>query len=348
VDETPKPPRRKRYPGKNPRTFSEKYKELSGQAFASDVEKVIARGQTPAGTHRAVMVSEVLEALALRPGDVVLDCTLGYGGHAQAILQAIQPTGRLLAMDRDSTEIAKTESRLGELGYSQESMVMRPMNFAGAAQFLAELSPEGVDAMMVDLGVSSMQIDDPSRGFGYKEDGPLDMRMNPTQAITARSLLSQISQIQLTNLLTDNADEPNAQNIARAILKIHAKQPIATTFALAEAIRTIPHSALTGGVDGAIRRVFQAIRMSVNDEMGALESFLHRLPTCLKPGGRVAILSFHSGEDRRVKTCFKDGFRQGVFQSIARDLVSPSAEEIRSNPRCRSAKLRYATKSRSS
>ncbi len=342
-----KPGRRPRYRGKNPRTFGEKYKEHQPERYADDVAKVIAGGKTPAGTHRPIMVGEILEVLAPRPGEVAVDVTLGYGGHARELLAAVQPGGRLLGVDVDPVELPRTEARLRALGFPPEAVVVRRMNFAGLPQFLAAEAPEGADVLLADLGLSSMQIDDPARGFTFKEDGPLDMRMNPARGRSASDLLSTLSAAGLARILADNADEPLAVEISAAILRAHAQTPLTSTRALAAVI----HSAFErsprraeGTADDAVRRVFQAIRIAVNDEFGALESLLRVLPSCLKPGGRVAILTFHSGEDRRVKSAFKDGLRDKTYASIAQGVIRASVEERRANPRSSAAKLRYAVR----
>jgi 16S rRNA (cytosine1402-N4)-methyltransferase len=196
-----------------------------------------------------------------------------------------------------------------------------------------------------------MQIDDPDRGFTFKADGPLDMRMNPIRGRSASDLLSTLNEPGLTQILTENADEPHARELSRAILTAHARSPLTTTRALAEVVseacaRLSPRS--SGQAEDAVRRVFQAIRIAVNDEFSALTTFLRNLPYCLKPGGRVAILTFHSGEDRRVKLAFKDGLRDGTYASIAKDVIRASAEERRANPRSSSAKLRFAVRGSSS
>jgi 16S rRNA (cytosine1402-N4)-methyltransferase len=343
-----RPKRRPRYRGRNPRQFHEKYKEHQPERYADDVAKVLASGKTPAGTHRPVMVSEILKALNPRPGDIAVDCTLGYGGHARELLAAVQPGGRLLAVDTDSIELPKTEARLRALGVPPESLVVKRMNFAGMAQFLAVEAPGGADLLLADLGVSSMQIDNPARGFTFKTDGPLDMQMNPTRGQPASALLSRVDEAELSELLADNSDERLADEYAHAILLAHSHSPLTTTGALAEVVsaafdRFSRRS--DGTAEDAVRRVFQAIRIAVNDEFGALAALLRTLPMCLAPGGRVAILTFHSGEDRRVKLAFKQGFSDGVFASIAEDVVRPSPEERRSNPRSSAAKLRFAVRS---
>ncbi len=342
-----KPRRRPRYRGTHPRQFSEKYKEHQPERYAEDIAKVIASGKTPAGTHRPIMVAEILAALAPQPGEIAVDCTLGYGGHARELLAAVQPNGRLLAIDADPLEIPKTEARLRELGFAPESLVVRRMNYAGVAQLIAAESHDGADVLLADLGLSSMQIDDPSRGFTFKSDGPLDMRMNPARGLSASQLISKLSNAELTRLLTENSDEPRAAELAEAILAAHARKPLTTTHGLAEVIRDAfsrIRLISTETAEGAVRRVFQALRIAVNDEFGALDMFLRNLPYCLKPGGRVAILTFHSGEDRRVKIAFKNGLRDGLFASISEEVTRASMDEQRSNPRSASAKLRVAVR----
>ncbi|AMV38003.1 16S rRNA (cytosine(1402)-N(4))-methyltransferase RsmH [Planctomyces sp. SH-PL62] len=342
-----KPKRRARYRGRNPRHFHEKYKEHQPDRYPDDVAKVIAGGKTPAGAHRPIMVAEILDALGPRPGDVAVDCTLGYGGHAREILAAVQPGGRLLGLDADPIELPRTEARLRSLGFPADSLVVRRSNFAGLPRFLADEAPEGADVLLADLGLSSMQIDDPARGFSFKATGPLDMRMNPTRGRSASALLSELGEAGLARLLVENSDEPHAREIAEAILRAHAREPLETTQALAAVVREAAARRLRISGDAAsdlVRRVFQAIRIAVNDEFGSLDALLRALPTCLKPGGRVAILSFHSGEDRRVKSAFKAGLREGVYASIAEEVVRASAEERRDNPRSSSAKLRFAVR----
>ncbi|WP_240907095.1 16S rRNA (cytosine(1402)-N(4))-methyltransferase RsmH [Paludisphaera rhizosphaerae] len=341
-----KPKRRVRYLGRNPRHFHEKYKEHQPDRYPDDVAKVIAGGKTPAGTHRPIMAAEILTMLEPRSGEVAVDCTLGYGGHARLLLAAVQPGGRLLGMDADPIELARTEARLRGLGFPPESLVVRRMNFAGLPRFLADESPAGADVLLADLGVSSMQIDDPDRGFSFKVAGPLDMRMNQAKGRPASVLLSGLSRPALARILAENADEPHALAMAGAILRAHSAGPIETTQGLAEVVRGEAErlGLSSDAAEDVVRRVFQAIRIEVNDEFGALTEFLRVLPACLKPGGRVAILTFHSGEDRRVKSAFKDGLRDGVYASIADDVVRASAAERRDNPRSSSAKLRYAVR----
>lgn len=341
-----RPPRRPRYSGTHPRRFTEKYKEHSADRYPAEAAKIIASGKTLAGTHRPIMVREILKVLAPKPGECAVDCTLGYGGHARELLASIQPNGRLLAVDADPVELPKTEARLRELGFPAETLVVRSMNFAGLPALLATEAPDGVDCLLADLGLSSMQIDDPGRGFTFKEDGPLDMRMNPLRGLSAAQLLSRLEVAELSQLLSDNADEPYAREIAKRILSAQQLSPLKTTQQLVAAIQG---ATARGGRPSqrdadTIRRVFQALRIAVNDEFGALDALLRAVPQCLKPGGRAAILTFHSGEDRRVKQAFKQGLQAGVYREISSEVTRATAGEQRENPRSASAKLRYAIK----
>lgn len=337
--------RRPRYAGKNPRRFEEKYKERDPQRYAETVAKVLASGKTPAGTHRPIMVAEILEVLTPQPGEVAVDCTLGYGGHARELLARLQPGGRLLGLDADPVELPKTEARLREAGFGPDTFTAIRSNFAGLPHALAEFgirnSEFGIskaDCILADLGVSSMQIDDPERGFSTKGDGPLDMRMNPLRGQPASALLSKISPEALADLLHANADEPRAHVLAAAL----AGRTFTTTRELVAAIRAALPTMHKGEADLSVRRVFQALRIAVNDEFGALDTLLRNLPACLNPGGSVAILTFHSGEDRRVKHAFAAGRRDGNYAAISEEVIRPSAEERRDNSRSSSAKLRWA------
>lgn len=338
--------RRVRYRGTHPRRFAEKYKEQNPDRYAADVQKVIASGKTPAGSHRPICVQEILELLAPKPGEVAVDATLGYGGHALEIIRALLPNGRLYGLDVDPVELPRTEARLRATGIPAESLIVRRTNFAGLPQFLAGEGVTGVDMVLADLGVSSMQIDNPDRGFSFKYDGPLDLRMNPQRGQPASVLLAEVGESELVQMLEENADEPRAALIAKAICQARSQNAISTTKGLARAIQAALNSTHQSkeNIDAAIRRTFQALRIAVNDEFGALETFLRHLPGCLNPGGRVAILTFHSGEDRRVKKSFQAGERDGIFARIAHEVIRPTPEEIRANPRASSAKLRWAVK----
>ena len=338
--------RRPRYPGKNPRRFEDKYKELNPERYASDVEKILASGKTPAGTHRPIMVDEVLRCLQPVSGDVAVDCTLGGGGHAEAILQRVAPGGRVIGLDVDPLELPRTELRLRAAGFGEDVFVARQGNFAGLPQVLAAEGLAAADLVLADLGVSSMQIDNPARGFSYKEPGPLDMRMNPSHGEPASQLLARLSEAKLAALLTENADEPQAALIA-SLLK---QQPVATTHAVERVVRTglteaLPRLAKTD-VKMSVRRTFQALRIAVNGEFSALDALLRSLPQCLAPGGRVAILTFHSGEDRRVKKAFQAGQRAGVYAEVANEVIRSTKEETFANRRASAAKLRWAVRAR--
>ena len=344
-----KPRRRPRYRGSHPRAFQDKYKELNPDRYADDVAKVVASGKTPAGMHRSIMVQEILEILAPKPGDFAIDATLGYGGHTAALLKAVLPGGRVLALDVDPIELPKTEARLRAMDVPPDTLMIRRSNFAGLARVLAADNLPAADVVLADLGLSSMQIDDPSRGCTFKHRGPLDLRMNPQHGQPAAGLLASLDAPRLARLLEAGADQPDAQALAHAIIDRQQRAPLTTTTALAETVadwcmtRSGDRSAT--GVDHSIRRVFQALRIAVNDEFGALDAFLRLLPGCVAPGGRVAILTFHSGEDRRVKQAFKEGVRSGAFGRIAEEVVRPSADERRANPRSSAAKVRWATRS---
>jgi 16S rRNA (cytosine1402-N4)-methyltransferase len=332
--------RRVRYSGKNPRRFDEKYKERDPQRYADTIAKVLASGKTPAGTHRPIMVAEILAALAPKPGELAVDCTLGYGGHAQEILAHLQPGGRLLGLDADPIELPKTEARLRAAGFGPEIFTAVRSNFAGLPQALFAQNLAGADCILADLGVSSMQLDDPLRGFSVKSDGPLDMRMNPQRGFPASALLEKTSPEVLAKIFQENADEPRAGNLADAL----AGEKFTTTKILAAAIRTASPRLDKEDCDLTVRRVFQALRVAVNDEFSALDMLLRYLPACLNPGGRVAILTFHSGEDRRVKKSFEAGLRDGLYADIAQEMIRPTPKERRDNPRSSSTKLRWAQK----
>lgn len=332
--------RRQRYAGKYPRRFEEKYKERSPELYAGTVEKVIASGKTPAGMHRPIMVPEILDALAPAPGATAADCTLGFGGHAREILARIQPGGRLAGLDADPIELPKTEARLRGLGFGAETFSAHRCNFAGLPKVIASMGLTGVDMVLADLGVSSMQLDDPARGFSMKFSGPLDMRMNPQRGQPASTLLKKTGADALAALLVENADEPHAQPLALAL----AGRALDTTGELAEAIRHALPRARDEERELSVRRVFQALRIAVNDEFSALDTFLRNLPSCLNPGGRAAVLTFHSGEDRRVKKAFAAGLREGIYEEISDEVIRPSPSERHDNPRSVSAKLRWARK----
>jgi 16S rRNA (cytosine1402-N4)-methyltransferase len=346
-EQQPKRPRRVRYKGTHPKSFKEKYKELQPEQYAKDIEKVIQQGRTPAGMHRSICVNEIMEFLKIIPGQIGLDATLGYGGHSLEMLKFLLPGGRLYAIDVDPFELPRTTERLASLGYGPEVLVIKKMNFSEIDQIAAEAGP--LNFVLADLGVSSMQIDNPERGFSFKVEGPLDLRLNPKSGKSAAALLKRISQDELEGLFIENADEPHAKPIAKAIVSGIAKgMEVETTTQLREiikeALKFLPQIDGKDEVKKSCQRCFQALRIDVNDEFGVLDKFLEKLPFALAPNGRVAILSFHSGEDRRVKKSFQSLFREGIYREVAPDPIRPSAEECNTNPRARSAKLRWAIK----
>ena len=344
--------RRPRYSGKNPRGFHEKYKELNPEAYASEVQKVLASGKTPAGMHRPIMVDEVLHVLRPVAREVAVDCTLGGGGHALALLERVLPGGRVIGLDIDPLELPRTEQRIRAQGFGPEAFVARHTNFAGLPQVLAAEGLTGADVVLADLGVSSMQLDNPDRGFSHKAAGPLDMRMNPSRGVTAAQLIERSSEEKLAAMLDENADEPYADLIA-SILKrptpglLVSRTP--TTRSVADLLRKDLTTAFPGMTEAdaalSVRRTFQALRIQVNDEFAVLDALLRSLPQCLSPGGRVAILTFHSGEDRRVKKAFQAGHRDGAYSEVADEVGRATLDERRANPRASSAKLRWAVRS---
>ncbi len=346
-EETPKQPRRVRYKGTHPKAFKEKYKEQNPEKYAEDIAKVLEQGRTPAGMHRPICVNEILEILKVVAGQIGLDATLGYGGHSLEILKALGGKGMLYATDVDPIELPRTTERLKTFGYGEEIFQPRKMNFAAIDRIAAEAGP--LNFVLADLGVSSMQIDNPERGFSYKVEGPLDLRLNPNKGSTAAEILKTIAVDELEELLFEYSDEPYARQIAALIvMKRHAGLSIETTTSLRqvilEALSFISPEERKEQVKKACQRCFQALRIAVNDEFDVLEKFLDKLPDALATGGRVAILTFHSGEDRRVKKAFQHFQRVGIFSEVASEPIRPSAEECFSNPRAKSAKLRWAIK----
>jgi len=339
--------RRARYKGTHPKAFQEKYKELQPDKYADEVAKVIQRGSTPAGMHRPICVKEILEILQITSGQTGLDATLGYGGHTLEMLNCLDSTGVLYALDVDPYELPRTRKRLAALGYGPEMLKIKQMNFSEIDQVALESGP--LNFVLADLGVSSMQIDNPERGFSYKKEGPLDLRLNPEQGEPASERLKNLSQDELQGMLMENADEPHAEAIARAVIsELREGKELSTTTQLRriiqEALKFIPEKNRNDEVKKSCQRCFQALRIDVNNEYEVLYEFLEKLPGVLAEGGRVAILSFHSGEDRLVKKSFQHYFSEGIYREIAPEPIRPSPEECNSNSRARSAKLRWAIK----
>lgn len=338
--------RRVRYSGTHPKTYKEKYKEHQPEKYADTIQKVISKGSTPAGMHISICVKEILDFLQIQPGQTGLDATLGYGGHTKAMLECLKGEGHIYALDVDPIESAKTKERLEKLGFGEEILTVRLQNFADIDQVSKETGKK-FDFILADLGVSSMQIDNPDRGFSYKVEGPLDLRMNPQKGISASERLVGISQEELQGMLIENADEPYAEEIAKTVVNLQKRgKKIETTTQLKEAIeqalRFLPEAERKEALKKSCQRTFQALRIDVNSEYEVLYTFLEKLPEVLAPNGRVAILTFHSGEDRLVKKSFKQFKKEGLYSEISEEVIRPSAEECARNGRAKSTKMRWA------
>lgn len=341
--------RRVRYSGKYPKKFSEKYKELNPDKYGDQIKHVMAKGNTPAGMHIPIMVKEILEVLNIKPGEQGFDGTLGYGGHTRAMLEKLQGKGHLYSGDIDSIEEAKTEARLRKDGFGEDIWTPRLMNFCEIDKLAQEVG--GFDFVLADLGVSSMQIDNPERGFTYKADGPLDLRLDSKSGISAADRLKEVDRDELAGMFIENSDEPYAEEIARQICNdLKRGINIETTVALhQEIIKALQKVKLSKEErDMAIKkssaRVFQALRIDVNHEFEVLYEFMEKLPDALRDGGRAAILTFHSGEDRIVKKAFQALKRAGIYSDISTEVIRPSKEECYNNSRAHSTKLRWAIK----
>ena len=346
--------RRVRYSGTHPKKYSEKYKEHNPEKYGDTISKVISKGSTPAGMHISIMVQEILDFLQIKPGQWGLDATLGYGGHTKEMLKCLQGEGHIYGLDVDPIESVKTKERLASQGFGEELLTVKLINFANIDEVAKEAGRK-FDFVLADLGVSSMQIDNPERGFTYKVEGPLDLRLDPTKGISAAMRLQGISIEELQGMLIENSDEPYAFEIAEQIVTgARRGKKIETTTQLKEAIEEalmrVPEVKRASekdrkeAVKKSCQRVFQALRIDVNNEYEVLYAFLEKLPDVLAPGARVAILTFHSGEDRLVKKAFKQGVKVGVYSEVAEDCIRPSAEECTRNPRARSTKMRWAVK----
>ncbi len=339
--------RRVRYSGTHPKSYKEKYKEHQPEKYVEDVAAIIQKGKTPAGMHISICVDEIMDILSIKPGETGLDCTLGYGGHTREMLTRLEGQGHMYATDVDPIESEKTRARLEEAGFGSEILTIKLRNFGDIHLF----KEEGVsfDFAMADLGVSSMQIDNPERGFTFKQDGPLDLRLNPQQGVSAAERLKELTQVEIEEMLVENSDEPYAEEISKAIIKHYRSgASIETTKELAAVIETalsfLPEKDKKEMVKKSCQRSFQALRIDINNEYEVLFDLLDKLPSVLNPGGRVAILTFHSGEDRLVKKAFKQGYKEGIYSEIAKDVIRPTAKECFVNSRARSAKLRWAIK----
>ena len=345
MDNETKHIRRARYSGTHPKKFSEKYKELNPDKYADTIEHIRQKGMTPAGMHISIMVDEILQILDIQPGEKGYDATLGYGGHTLAMLKILNHSGHIYATDVDPVESAKTGERLEKAGFGKEDITIELMNFADIDRLADKYGK--FDFVLADLGVSSMQIDNPERGFSYKYDGPLDLRLNQSEGITASERIAAATLEELTGMFEENADEPYAYQIAKEIKAAQRKgQKIDTTMKLRavieKAISFVPEKDRKEILKKTCARVFQALRIDVNNEFEVLYAFLDKLPHVLNKGARVAILTFHSGEDKLVKKAFKKGLNEGLYSEIAKDVIKPSAKECAQNSRAHSTKLRWA------
>ena len=339
--------RRVRYKGKYPKKFEEKYKELQPEKYQDTIQHVMQKGNTPAGMHISIMVKEILDFLEIKPGQVGFDATLGYGGHTKAMLQCLQGKGHVYATDVDHEEAAKTKKRLEELGFGEDILTIKLQNFCTIDEIAKEVG--GFDFLLADLGVSSMQIDNPKRGFSFKVDGPLDLRLNQEAGISAAERLETITRAELAGMLYENSDEPYCEELAKAITdEIRRGNHMDTTTKLRQVIEKtldfLPEKEKKETIKKTCQRTFQALRIDVNREFEVLYEFMEKLPDALKPGGRAAILTFHSGEDKLVKKALKAGYKAGIYSDYAKDVIRPSAQECAQNGRARSTKMRWAIK----
>ena len=339
--------RRVRYKGKYPKKFEEKYKELQPEKYQDTIEHVIRKGNTPAGMHIPIMVKEILDFLQIVPGEQGFDATLGYGGHTRAMLECLKGQGHIWATDVDPEESAKTKKRLEDLGFGEDLLTVRLQNFCTIDEIAKEVG--GFDFILADLGVSSMQIDNPKRGFSFKVDGPLDLRLNQETGISAAERLNTITREELAGMLYENSDEPYCEELAKAITdEIRRGSRIDTTTKLRRVIEDtldfLPEKEKKDTIKKTCQRTFQALRIDVNQEFEVLYEFMEKLPGALRPGGRVAILTFHSGEDKLVKQALKEGYKSGVYSDYAKDVIRPSAQECAANGRARSTKMRWAVR----
>lgn len=339
--------RRPRYKGKYPKRFEEKYKELQPEKYKDTIEHVISKGNTPAGMHISIMVNEILDFLKIQPGETGFDATLGYGGHTKAMLQCLNGQGHIYATDVDPVESEKTKKRLADQGFGEDILTIRLQNFCTIDEIAKEVG--GFDFILADLGVSSMQIDNPERGFSFKTEGPLDLRLNQQSGISAAERLDTISRDELAGMLYENSDEPYSEELAKAITdEIRKGNRIDTTTKLRQVIEKtldfLPEKEKKDTIKKTCQRVFQALRIDVNHEFEVLYEFMEKLPDALRPGGRVAILTFHSGEDKLVKRALKEGFRDGIYRAYSKDVVRPSAQECAQNARAHSTKMRWAVR----
>ena len=324
--------RRVRYKGRYPKKFEEKYKELQPEKYQDTIQHVMQKGNTPAGMHISIMVKEIIDFLEIKPGQIGFDATLGYGGHTKAMLQCLQGQGHMYATDVDHEEAAKTKKRLEDLGFGEDILTIKLQNFCTIDEIAKEVG--GFDFLLADLGVSSMQIDNPKRGFSFKADGPLDLRLNQEAGISAAERLEHITREELAKAITDEIRKGNHMDTTTKLRQVIEKT-----------LDFLPEKEKKETIKKTCQRTFQALRIDVNREFEVLYEFMEKLPGALKPGGRAAILTFHSGEDKLVKKALKAGYKEGIYSDYSKDVIRPSAQECAQNGRARSTKMRWAIKS---
>ena len=349
--------RRVRYKGTHPRTFAEKYKEHNPEKYKDTIEKVISKGSTPAGMHISIMVQEILDFLEIKPGQKGLDATLGYGGHTSKMLEKLEGKGHVYGLDIDPIEIEKTKKRLKDKGFGEDIFTGVNINFKDIDKVAEKYGK--FDFVLADLGVSSMQIDNPERGFTYKYEGPLDLRLNPNQGISAAERINTISMDELEGMLIENSDEPYAYEIAKTVVEERRKKKIETTTQLKDIIEKaliyLPKKEREEAVKKSCARTFQALRIALNDELARLEGVIPKMIDLLNDKGRLSIITFHSLEDRIVKNAFRTAQdpctcpsnfpvcvcgKKSKGKVITKKAILPSEEELEYNSRAKSAKLR--------
>lgn len=338
--------RRIRYKGTHPKKFKEKYKEHNPEKYAKDVEHIIKKGNTPAGMHISICVNEILNFLDIQQGQIGMDATLGYGGHSTEILKKLNHKGHLYGTDVDSIELPKTIERLKSRGFDEKDFTGIHSNFSKIDDVSKKYGK--FNFVLADLGVSSMQIDNPERGFSFKVEGPLDLRLNVEKGVPAYERIKEMTEEEIYYMLIENSDEIYAEEIAKAIANYNRRKiTIETTTMLRKLIEDAlsKQNLKKEDIKKACQRTFQAIRIDQNSEFEVLYEFLEKLPDSVEKNGKIVILTFHSGEDRLVKKSFKEGLKNGVYSEISEEPIRPSAEECNANGRARSAKLRWAIKS---
>jgi len=289
--------------------------------------------------HVPVLLQEAIRYLNVRPGGVYVDATLGLAGHSSAIARLLGPKGKLIAFDRDPEAMVLAKERLealkDELGPEMPEVVLHDVEFSQAGEIL---QPASINGLLADFGVSSMQFDEAHRGFSFQADGPLEMRMNPREGVTAEQVVNQAGEKELADLIYEFGEERRSRRIARAIVRA---RPVTTTAQLARIVAAAAPMMKSDRIHPATR-TFQALRIYVNAELSEIETLLATAPKLLKPGGRLVVISFHSLEDRRAKDALREGAQQGIYEVLTRKPVTAEAEETDRNPRARSAKLRAA------